>query len=101
MYFTKRHGENSHCIFLQVELDKVKGDTEKEHLGMAESMPGGLNMGNVETLSSGSSSLDKKKNADRNSIDGYSDEHSTCNCLVAFLFITLCVSVFVFVFARL
>lgn len=60
---------------LQVELDKVKGDTEKEHLGMAESMPGGLNMGNVETLSSGSSSLDKKKNADRNSIDGYSDEH--------------------------
>lgn len=60
---------------LQAELDRVKGESEKEYLGMAESMPGGLNIGNVETLSSGSSSLDKRKNVDLNSMDAYSDEH--------------------------
>ena len=42
---------------------------------MAESMPGGLNMGNMDTLSSRSSSLDKRKHLDLNSMDSHSDEH--------------------------
>ena len=48
---------------------------------MAESMPGGLNMGNMDTLSSRSSSLDKRKNLDLNSMDSHSDEHGTCVCV--------------------
>ena len=74
-------------MLLQAELERAKGGTEKDYLGMAESMPGGLNMGNVETLSSGSSSLDKRKIIDLNSMDGHSDEHSMHMCIYMYVLV--------------
>ena len=58
---------------------------------MAESMPGGLNMDN---LSSGSSSLDKRRNIDLNGVDGHSDEHGThaCTC-VCYACVCACVRI--------
>lgn len=50
-------------------------------------------MGNVETLSSGSSSLDKRKIIDLSSMDGYSDEHSMCLCTFCHCFYLLLLSV--------
>ena len=61
---------------------------------MAESMPGGLNMGNVDTLSSRSSSLDKRKNLDLNSMDSHSDEHGMQMCVCAHTCVSLCACVY-------